>query len=81
MGTVTVLPINARPLNAVRTEVSLIAKRYGADDRKRRKAFMHALRLIEEGSSTAWAIQAARQDLREPTRVQMCGRPFGGDAA
>lgn len=78
MGTVTVLPCNARVLNAVRTEVGLIAKRYGCSDSQRRSAFGHALRLMKEGASSGWAIQAARQDLREPRLF--VGAP-NGDAA
>lgn len=77
MGTVTVLPMNARVLNNVREEVGHLARRYGRTDKQRRTAFMHAFDLIDKGSSSAWAIQAARQDLRD-TRIPVGN---GGSAA
>ncbi|HEY9145081.1 MAG TPA: hypothetical protein VIN36_00195 [Thiobacillus sp.] len=79
MGTVTVLPCNARTLNGVREEVGHMAKRYGCSESKRRAAFVHAVHLMEEGASSAWAVQAARQELRNLGRVTI-GRPTG-DAA
>ena len=65
MGTVTTLPINARVLNAMRETVNLTAQRYGASERERLRAFGRAFHLVEQGSSTAWACQAARQQLRD----------------
>jgi|GEM_PF-6645468 len=58
------LPANPRELNAVRQATCDMARRYGRDERARRQAFDHAVRLIRDGASSAWAIQAARQDLR-----------------
>lgn len=65
MGTVTTLPINARVLNAMRETVNLTAQRFGASERERLLAFGRAFRLVQEGSSTGWACQAARQQLRD----------------
>lgn len=64
---VITLPANARELNAVRQATRDMAKRYGRDEQARLRALRHAFDLMEEGASTAWAIQAARQDLRPRT--------------
>ncbi len=58
------LPCNARELNAVRQATCDMARRFGRNEQARLQAFSHAVRLIRDGASSAWAIQAARQDLR-----------------
>lgn len=65
MGTVTVLPMNARMLNAMRETICITAKHFGASESERLRAFGRAFRLVQEGSSTGWACQAARQLLRD----------------
>lgn len=67
---VITLPGNARELNAVREATRDMARRFGRDEQARQRAFFHALQLMRDGASSAWAIQAARQDLRL--------RTFGG---
>ena len=65
MGTITTLPGNARTLSAVRKATVDMAKRYGADEHKRLRAFGRAMRLMRDGASSAWAVQAARQEMRD----------------
>jgi len=71
------LPANARELNAVRQATCDMARRYGRDEEARLRAFGHAMDLMREGASSAWAVQAARQDLRPRT----CDAPLPGGAA
>lgn len=78
MGTVTYLPANPRTLNAMRGAIAARAARVGADERKRRRAFVSALRLMEEGASSAWATQAGCQALSE---TKPCARYTGPEAA
>lgn len=61
------LPANPRELNAVRQATCDMAQRYGRDEQARLRAFGHALQLMRDGASSGWAIQAARQDLRQRT--------------
>ena len=69
MNNVIALPSSVRIAQDVRFAVNKIAERVGAAEAKRRHAVAHAIRVLTTGSSSAWAIQAARQDLREPARV------------
>lgn len=72
MGTVTVLPCNVRTIQNVRIAVGDIAKRYGRSDAARRHAFASAMRELSTGASSAWAIQKARQELRD-VQLRLCG--------
>lgn len=75
MGTVSYMPPNVRTVNNALTQVNQMARRYGASERIRLDARDRARHLMEEGASSAWAIQAARQDLREPSRASMGDGP------
>lgn len=80
MGTVTVLPCNVRTIQNVRTATIDMAKRYGRSEQARRHAFATAMRELTEGSSSAWAIQKARQELRD-VQLRLCGTSPGPEAA
>ncbi len=76
-ATVYVLPAPAPVLLALREEVGAMAKRHHADDHQRRHALALALREIETGASTAWALHVARRALRPVWTV----RRIDGDSA
>lgn len=76
MNNVITLPCNARNLNAMRSAIGEAARGQGED--KRRHAFGVAWDWIKQGASTAWAAQAARQDLRG---CAPRARHGGGEAA
>lgn len=75
MNNVITLPCNARNLNAMRSAIGEAARGQGED--KRQHAFGVAWDWIKQGASTAWAAQAARQDLRGVA----VARRGGGEAA
>ena len=64
MSNVIPLPCNARNLNAMREAIGAAARNERASEDKRRHAFGVAWDWLKQGASTAWAAQAARQDLR-----------------
>jgi len=72
MGTVIRIPCNFRTVRAVRQEVDLMARRFGRNDDARRHAFASAMRELSTGASSAWAIQKARQELRD-VQLRLCG--------
>lgn len=74
---VYVLPAPARTLNAVRCVINSRARVRGLTERKRLHAFGVALHALEDGASSAWATQAAIQDMREARQLA----PVGGTAA
>lgn len=76
MSAVIHLPCSPRVLNAVRGAINERAKAHSVPEGRRLQAIGRALRLLADGSSSAWATQAALQTLREPSRI-----PVGGDAA
>jgi hypothetical protein len=76
VNNVILLPCNARNLNAMRGVIAEAARAHG--EIKRRHAFGVAWGWMKQGASTAWAAQAARQDLRG---VAPSVRRDGGEAA
>lgn len=77
MCTVINLP-NPRALSAVRQATVNMASRCGANESTRLHALARAARQLADGSSVAWAIEIARQDLRDAVRAVRIG---GGHAA